>query len=83
MSSRLIRWGGRAAVLGGVLFAAVFALINLMIYGLKVIRGAFLESHASAHMLDAPMYALLAVGILGLYLRRSTASDGWARPAPT
>lgn len=34
MSSKLIRWGGRAAVLGGILVAAVFALINLMIYGL-------------------------------------------------
>jgi hypothetical protein len=41
MSSRLIRWGGRAAVLGGILFAAVFALINLMIYGLKVLRAHF------------------------------------------
>jgi hypothetical protein len=58
MSSRLIRWGGRAAVLGGILFAAVFALINLMIYGLKVLRGAFIESHAFAHILDAPMFLL-------------------------
>jgi hypothetical protein len=41
MSSRLIRWGGRAAVLGGILFAAVFALINLMIYGLRVLRDSF------------------------------------------
>ena len=70
MSSRLIRWGARAAVLGGILFAAVFALINLMIYGLKVMRGAFLESHAFAHMLDAPMYLLLAAGALALYLRQ-------------
>jgi len=57
-------------VLGGVLFAAVFVLINLMIYGLKAIRGAFLESHAFSHMLDAPMYLLLAVGVLALYLRQ-------------
>jgi hypothetical protein len=70
MSSKLIRWGGPAAVLGGILFAAVFALINLMIYGLKVIRGAFLESHAFSHMLDAPMYLLLVVGVLALYLRQ-------------
>jgi hypothetical protein len=68
MSSKMIRWGGRAAVLGGVLFAAMFALINLMIYGLRVLRGAFLESHAFAHMLDAPMYLLLAAGALALYL---------------
>jgi hypothetical protein len=70
MSSKMIRWGGRAAVLGGILFAAVFVLINLMIYGLKVIRGAFLESHAFAHMLDAPIFLLLAVGALALYLRQ-------------
>jgi hypothetical protein len=57
-------------VVGGLLFAAVFALINLMIYGLKVIRGAFLESHAFAHMLDAPMFLLLAAGVLALYLRQ-------------
>jgi hypothetical protein len=53
MSSKLIGWGGRAAVLGGVLFAAVSALINLLIYGMKAVRGAFLESHAFAHTLDA------------------------------
>jgi hypothetical protein len=41
-----------------------------MIYGLKVIRGAFLETHAFAHMLDAPMFLLLAVGALALYLRQ-------------
>jgi hypothetical protein len=70
MSSKLIRWGGRAAVLGGILFAAMFVLINLMIYGLKAIRGPFLESHAFAHMLDAPMFLLLAVGALALYLRQ-------------
>lgn len=70
MSSRLIRWGGRAAVVGGILFAAVFALINLLIYGLEVLRGAFLESHAFAHMLDAPMFLLLAAGALALYLRQ-------------
>jgi hypothetical protein len=57
-------------VLGGILFVAVFVLINLMIYGLKVIRGAFLESHAFSHMLDAPMFLLLAVGALALYLRQ-------------
>ena len=68
MSAKLIRWGGQAAVVGGILFAAVFVLINLMIYGLKVIRGALLESHVFAHMLDAPIFLLLAVGALALYL---------------
>jgi hypothetical protein len=57
-------------VLGGILFAAVFALINLMIYGLKVLRSAILESHAFAHIVDAPMYLLLAAGALALYLRQ-------------
>ena len=56
-------------MLGGALFIVVFAL-TIMIYGLKVVGGAILESHAFIHMLDAPMYALLAVGVLGLYLRQ-------------
>jgi hypothetical protein len=56
-------------VLGDALFVAVFAL-TIMIYGLKVVGGAILESHAFIHMLDVPMYALLAVGVLGLYLRQ-------------
>ncbi len=68
-SSNLVRLGGAVAVLGGALFVAVFAL-TIMIYGLKVVGGAILESHAFIHMLDAPMYALLAVGVLGLYLRQ-------------
>jgi hypothetical protein len=68
-SSNLVRLGGPAAVLSGALFIMVFAL-TIMIYGLKVVGGAILESHAFIHMLDAPMYALLAVGVLGLYLRQ-------------
>jgi hypothetical protein len=56
-------------VLGGALFIAVFAL-TIMIYGLKAVGGAILESHAFIHMLDAPMYTLLTVGVLGLYLRQ-------------
>lgn len=58
MSSNLIRWGAVAAILGGAL-SVLFA---------------FVGEDSPAHVpLDAARYALLAVGITGLYfyLRRS------------
>ena len=56
-SSNLIRWGGPAAMLGGLLFI-VYAV------GTNFIG----ESHALYHVLNAPPNAFLAVGIVGLYL---------------
>lgn len=56
-SSNLIRWGGLAAVLAGVLFfveAVVVPFIG--------------DSHWGFHALDAPPHALLAAGLVGLYL---------------
>ncbi len=56
-SSNLIRWGGLAAVLAGALFI-VEALVVPFIG----------DSHWGFHALDAPPHALLAVGLIGLYL---------------
>lgn len=56
-STDMIRWGGPAAMLGGLLFV-VYAV------GTNFIG----ESHALYHTLNAPPNALLAVGIVGLYL---------------
>jgi hypothetical protein len=56
-SSNLIRWGGPAAVLAGALFI-VEALVVPFIG----------DSHWGFHALDAPPHALLAVGLIGLYL---------------
>lgn len=66
MSSKHIRWGGLAAMAGGVLFVALFAA-GLLVES-KVLGGAFFESHWGYHMLNAPVNTLLAVGVLGLYL---------------
>lgn len=64
--SNLIRWGALSALTGGVLFAALFAAGLLVESG--VLGGAFFESHWGYHSLDAPVNALLATGVLGLYL---------------
>lgn len=64
--SNLIRWGALSAVAGGVLFAALFAA-DLLVES-RVLEGAFFESHWGYHSLDAPVSALLAAGVLGLYL---------------
>ncbi len=67
-SSDLIRWGGPAAMMGGLLFI-VYAV------GTSLIPEDISEStgHALYHVLNAPPNAFLAVGIVGLYLyaRRS------------
>ncbi len=56
-SSNLIRWGGRAAVLAGALFIVEAVVVPFI--------G---DSHWGFHALDAPPHALLAVGLVGLYL---------------
>ncbi len=78
MSRRdLIRYGGPAAVLGGALFVVVNAAILLLLFLFEgAIKGTFFASHAFLHIMDTPMYALLALGVLGLYLRQS-GRFGW------
>jgi hypothetical protein len=56
-SSNLIRWGGLAAVLAGALFIVEAVVVPFI--------G---DSHWGLHALDAPPHALLAVGLVGLYL---------------
>ena len=56
MSSTLIRWGAPAALLSGVLWIVYAVGVNFI--------G---ESHALYHVFNAPPYAFLAVGIMGLY----------------
>ncbi len=70
-SSRPIRWGGPAAMLGGVLYVALFG-VTVLIYGVFVeqTQGTFLGAHAFIHSLDVPMFALLALGAVGVYARQ-------------
>src|SRR5215218_2506951 len=58
-SPNLFRWGGLAALLAGAFFiveAAAAPFINIE------------DFHWAFHALDAPAHALLAVGVVGLYL---------------
>jgi hypothetical protein len=56
-SANLIRWGGLAALLAGAFFIVEAA------------AGPFIaDYHWAFHTIDAPAHALLAVGLVGLYL---------------
>ena len=65
----LIRWGGPAAVAGGLAYLAV-ALLTVAIYVYEVLRGPVFEAHAFIHAFDTPMFGLLAIGLTGLYLHQ-------------
>lgn len=71
MSARLIRYAGPAAVLGGALYIATFGMVYL-IYGLfeEQAEGTFFRNHDFIYAFYTPMYALLLLGTLGLYLRQ-------------
>lgn len=64
------RWGGIAAVVGGTLFI-VSSVVQASIgtwFGGSPFKGSPI-GHAVYHSLDAPAFALLGLGLLGLYLR--------------
>lgn len=67
----LIRRAGPAAMLGGALYFFAFGAAYL-IYSVfeEQARGTFFGQHAFIHMLDAPMFALLALGAVGVFLRQ-------------
>jgi len=67
----LIRRAGPAAMLGGALYFFAFGAAYL-IYSVfeEQARGTFFGQHAFIHMLDAPMFALLALGAVGIFLRQ-------------
>jgi hypothetical protein len=71
MSSTLERWGGSAAILGGVLYLVTFGMVYL-IYDLfaEQAKETFVGSHAFIHMFDTPMFVFLLLGAAGLYLRQ-------------
>src|SRR3712207_7590252 len=81
MASKLQRWGGPAAILGGALYLITFGMVYL-IYDLfaEQAKGTFVGSHAFIHMFDTPMFAFLLVGAVGLYLRQRS-SFGFAGKA--
>lgn len=66
---KLIRWGGPAAVAGGLAYVAI-GLLTVVIYVYNVLQGPVFEAHAFIHAFDAPMFLLLLAGVTGLYLRQ-------------
>ena len=80
-----IRRAGPAAMLGGALYFCAFGAAYL-IYGVfeEQARGTFFGQHAFIHMLDVPMFALLAMGAVGVLTPCSpTSGTVPARPSPT
>ena len=66
-SPNLIRWGGLAALLAGVFFIVEAAVAPFLA-----------DFHWAFHTIDAPAHALLAVGVVGLYLwQRSQEPFEW------
>ena len=71
MSSKLIRYSGPAAMLGGALYIATFGMVYL-IYGVfaEQARGTFLGNQEFIYLFYVPMYVFLLWGAAGLYLRQ-------------
>lgn len=67
MSSNLIRWGGPAALLGGLLFV-VYAVGFSLVAAYNPALEESSAGHAIYHMFNAPPNALMFIGIIGLYL---------------
>ncbi len=58
-------------MLGGALYVALFGA-TVLIYGVfaEQTQDTFLGAHAFIHSLDVPMFALLALGTVGVYARQ-------------
>ncbi len=66
-----IRYGGPAAMLGGVLFlvAAAAAFLIYFVFAEEA-RHTFFGQHAFIHMLDVAAFAMLLVGAVAVYARQ-------------
>lgn len=78
LSSNLIRWSGLATVLAGVLWIVGGILLGLRPPGAS--GGPYRESGDIALLLDAALM-LIAVGLVGLYLRQAERSGRWGKTA--
>ncbi len=69
---RLVRFGGPAALLGGIMYiVASAAVVLLYLVFAEETRDTFLGQHAFIHMIDTPTFALLAFGAVGVYLSQA------------
>ena len=69
---RITRFGGMAALLGGAMYVGASAGVVLIYFAFaERTEGTFLHHHAFIHAIDAPTFALLALGAIGVYLSQS------------
>lgn len=69
---KMIRYGGSAAILGGVMHVLAFVAVYLIYFAFaKEAKGTFFGQHAFIHIIDTTMFALLALGAIGVYLSQS------------
>ncbi len=66
-SENLIRQGAVGATLGGVLFVGIFTLLSLGQLGVSPALKALEDKHWLFHIFEAPIMALIALGVAGLY----------------
>jgi hypothetical protein len=69
---KMVRYGGPAAILGGVMHVVAFVAVYMIYFAFaEEAKGTFFGQHAFIHIIDAAMFALLAVGSVGVYLSQS------------
>lgn len=69
MKEKLAGYGSPGAILGGAMYILAF-LASYLIYGVLVeqTKDNFFGDHAFIHMIDTPMFGLLAIGAVGVFL---------------
>jgi hypothetical protein len=69
---KVVRYGGPAAILGGVMHVLAYVAVYLIYSAFaEEAKHTFFGQHAFIHIIDAAMFALLAVGATGIYLSQS------------
>lgn len=71
-TQRPTRYGGPAALIGGVMYiVASAAVVLLYLIFAEETRNTFFGQHAFIHMIDTPTFALLAFGAIAVYLSQA------------
>ena len=69
---KMMRYGGPAAILGGVMHVLAFVAVYLIYFAFaEEAKHMFFGQHAFIHIIDVAMFALLAVGATGVYLSQA------------
>src|SRR4028118_2057836 len=69
---KIMRYGGPAAILGGVMHVLAFVAVYMIYFAFaEEAKHTFFGQHAFIHIIDVAMFALLAAGATGVYLSQS------------